>query len=99
MQSPSFPSLMGVRTGKIVRLWVDESTIKLEGIKEMEMARYIINNKEKTGNLGPVMNLLPYRAKKGGCTPGMKNKEILGREKETEITWMILGSLKPPPTS
>ena len=63
-----------------MRLCVEQKTITLKGMNGKEMARYIVNIKEKTGNLEPVRNLLPYRAKKGGCTPGMKKKEIFGEQ-------------------
>ena len=37
-----FPSLMGVRTGEIVRLRMEESTMVMEGLSGREMAWYII---------------------------------------------------------
>ena len=66
---------------------VEESSIILEGIDWKEIARYVGNNRGKTGDLDWVRNLLPWRAKKGGVDPGMKNKEMTGKAKGTEITW------------
>ena len=65
-----FPNLMGVRTGEIVRLHVEESTMILEGISEKEMARYILNNKEKTGDLDPIRTCYHGEPRKEGALLG-----------------------------
>ena len=78
-----FPSLMGVRTGKIVRVRTEESEIILEGTDYKEMARYVRNNMDKTGDLEDLRSILPWRRKVGGKEPGMRNKEVLGKEKGT----------------
>ena len=84
-----FPSLKGVRTGKMCRVRVEESAIILEGADSKEMARYVVNNRTKTGDLSELENILPFRKYTGGVTPGMKNKEIMGKEKGTEYTWVF----------
>jgi hypothetical protein len=66
-----------------VRVRVEESSIILEGTNSKEMARYMRNNLEKTGDIEGIKNLLPWRKKTGWKQPTMKNKEILGKEKET----------------
>jgi hypothetical protein len=51
------------------------------------MGRYIVTNPDKTGDLRGLWDVLPYRSKTGGTAPGMKNKEINGKESDTEISW------------
>jgi hypothetical protein len=82
-----FPSLNLVRTGKIVTQQVEKSQIIIEGIDYMEVARYLVINKDKTSDLGELRRLLPWRKKKGGTEPGMKNKEVNKKEKNMQITW------------
>ena len=82
-----FPSLKQIRTGRIIRYRVEESAITLEGLNSNEMGRYIVTNPDKTGDLKDIWEVLPYRSKTGGTAPGMKNKEINGKESDTEISW------------
>ena len=48
-----------------------------------------MNNKEKTGDYDDLRSLFPWRRKVGGRKPGMRNKEITGKKKGTEITWVF----------
>ena len=82
-----FPSLRQVRTGRIIRYRVEESDIKLEGLNTNEMGRYIVASPDLTGDLNDLWGVLPFRSKTGGTVPGMKNKEINGKEADTEISW------------
>ena len=85
-----FPSMLSENTGKIVRYEVEESEIETEGFDFKEVSRYVFINRRLTGDLGQLWRLLPRRRKTGGrCEPGMKNKEVKGRDAGTEESWIF----------
>ena len=84
-----FPSMSSERTGKVVRELVEESELKFEGMDYMEIARYIAVEKDKTGDLEEIECLLPTRKFKRGVTPGIKNPECSGKDKNTQIVWVF----------
>ena len=84
-----FPSMMAANTGKIVREIIEESDMKIEGVDYREISRYVVINRNLTGNLKELWNVLPWRRKSGGITPCMKNKEVNGKKSGTEISWVF----------
>ena len=66
-----FPSLDSENTCKIVREEVEKSTITFEGFNKRLGLRYIVTNREYTGDLEPIEKLLPTRFTKPGVKPGM----------------------------
>ena len=53
---------------------VEESNLKFEGFDYKQGGRYIVMNKQYTGNLKPLWNVLPWRRKNQGTAPGMTGK-------------------------
>jgi hypothetical protein len=84
-----FPNLTSKRTGKKVRGQVEKSELKIDGVNFKEVVRYVKVNEDHTSGLGELRKLLPWRRKHGGTRPGMKNKEINGKKKDTEIAWVF----------
>ena len=84
-----FPSMTSQRTGKIVRDQATASPIQFEGLNYREMARYAAVCEHLTSGVDEVRRLLPRRSKEGAKATGitMKNKEINGKDSDTEIEW------------
>ena len=51
------------------------------------MCLYIALNRDKTGPLGSLERLIPWRTSNRGVAPGMKNPEITKKDKNTTTTW------------
>ena len=83
-----FPSLNSENTGKIVREEVEKSTITFEGFNVRLGLRYIVTNREYTGDLEPIEELLPTRVTKPGVKPGMKSKWVNSKEILAEDNWI-----------
>jgi hypothetical protein len=71
-----FPNIKEVRTGLIVREQVIKSPLQVKGVNYKEVARYVRLNKNKTGPLGKLWRLMPWRKKTGGTEPGMRGKNV-----------------------
>ena len=86
-----FPSLTSKRTGQIIREQVLKSKMKYEGFDFKEIRRYVAANRELTGDLKCLEDVLPRRKSlgKGGRKPTIKSAEIYGKEKGTEKTWIF----------
>ena len=82
-----FPSMQSSTTGKIIRQYVLESPLKIEGFDWREGARYIVVNKKYTGDIKCIWNVLPWRRKVNGTTPGMKAKELNSKDGKIEMQW------------
>lgn len=77
-----FPNIQSRSTGKIVRDEVERSPLVIEGFDYKLGTKYIVMNKQYTGNLKPIANLLPWRKKVTGVTPGMKNRWVNSKKDE-----------------
>ena len=84
-----FPSMTEARTGKIIRIETEKSGMKVDGLDYSQIALYISINRDKTGDLQKLERLLPWRKGKRGTKPGMKNKEITRKERNTTTTWIF----------
>ena len=67
-----FPSMQSSNTGKIIRQYVLQSPIQIDGFDWREGARYIVINKEYTGDLKCIWNVLPWRREVNGTAPGIR---------------------------
>ena len=76
-----FPSMQSATTGTIVREHVLKSPLKIKGFD------YIVVNKNYTGNLKCLWNVLPWKRKAGGTAPGMKAKEFNSKKGNVETQW------------
>ena len=83
-----YPSMLRSSTSVNVREEALQTRVKFEGIDYQEAARYVAINYEPWEvyrmRLGRV---IPRRVYNKGCKPGMKGKEVLGREAGDEIKW------------
>ena len=77
-----FPSIKSRSTGLIVRKRVEKTSLKFPGFNHKHGARYIVMNKNYTGDLHGLANILPRRKKKQGVTPGMTGKTVNNRNEE-----------------
>ena len=77
-----FPSLTSERTGEIVRREIAKSSMKVEGINHRLVCLYISLNRDKTGELGSLEGLMPWRRGKTGTKAGMKNKNLNSKDVE-----------------
>ena len=68
-----FPSLTSERTGEIVRREISKSCMRVDGVNYKMVCLYISLNREKTGDLGSLEGLMPWRRGKTGRAAGMKN--------------------------
>jgi hypothetical protein len=84
-----FPSMTGVKTGRVAREQAVKSSIVVKGLDYKEMARYAWLGERDglTSGVEEVRRLLPIRNSTRGTGPGFKNKEVNGPEKHTEISW------------
>ena len=81
------PSMQSATTGRIVREHVLKSPLKIDGFDWKQGARYIMVNKNYTGNLKCLWNVLPWKRKVGGTAPGMKAKELNSKKGNVETQW------------
>ena len=84
-----FPSIKSKSTGVIVRKRVEKSPLKFEGFDYKQGLRYIVLNKHYTGDLKGLWNVLPWRRKTGGVTPGMTGNVSDRNEKNVEEQWIF----------
>ena len=84
-----FPSMQSRNTGKIIRQYVLQSPLKIDGFDWREGARYIVINKEYTGDLKCIWNVLPWRRETNGTAPGMKAKELNSKKGNVEKQWQF----------
>ena len=84
-----FPSMQSKTTGKIIRQYVRDSPLKIEGFDWREGARYIVINKKYTGDLECIWKVLPWRRKVKGTAPGIKAKELNSKNGNIEIQWQF----------
>ena len=87
-----FPSMKSKNTGIIIRRQIQKSPLKIRGFDWRQGTRYIVMNKQYTGDLSRIWKLLPYRRKVGGTAPGMKSKELNSKKGNIESQWAF------PPT-
>ena len=71
-----FPSIKSKSTGIIIRRRVEKSSLKFPGFNYRQGARYIVMNRNYTGDLHGIANILPRRRKLQGGTPGMTGKAV-----------------------
>ena len=92
-----FLNIQSKSTGKIVCEEVEISPLLIEGFNYKLGTQYIAMNKEYTGDLAPIANLLPWRAKNMGVAPGMKCT-FVNSKKDEKNTSSGLGQkpLQPP---
>ena len=83
-----FPSITSKNTGRICRERVEKSELMFEGFDYKQGGRYIVMNKRYTGNLKLLWNVLPWRRKKKGTTPGMTGKAINSEDDDPEYQWI-----------
>ena len=67
-----FPSLTSKRTGEIIRERIMKSRLKFEGFDYKQGRRYIVLNRDRTGNIGKLGKTLPWRKKEGGTKPSCR---------------------------
>ena len=75
-----FPNIKAKATGKIVREEVERSPLKIDGFNYRLGTKYILMNKQYTGDLKCIAKFLPWRKKVKGTTPGIKSKGINTRK-------------------
>ena len=90
-----FPSMSATQTGEIVRRQVEKSPLICAGIDYQQVCLYIAINRDKTGPLGSLERLMPWRTSNRGVAPGMKNPEITKKDKNTTTTWTY-PNITPP---
>ena len=92
-----FPNIKSKNTGRIVREKVEKSDLEFAGFDYKQGGRYIVMNRGYTGNLKPLWNVLPWRRKNKGVTPGMTGKEVNSVDDDPEYQWTY-PKAQPTPT-
>ena len=82
-----FPNIKSKNTGRILREKVEKSGVRFKGFDYKHRGRYIVMNKKYTGDLKPLWNVLPWRRKVKGTTPGMTGTVINSVEDNPEYQW------------
>ena len=82
--SALFPSMNKEETARVCAVMIEKSDLMIEEVDYTEILLYLRMNQNKV-DLGDLENLLPVRRYKGGNAPGMKNSQIKGPHKQTEI--------------
>ena len=80
-----FPSMKAEETAYICGQMIERSELQVNNLDYTEMLLYIQLNRSKVRKLSYIENFLPVRKRKGGKEPSMKNDQIRGPWRQTEV--------------